>query len=249
MNEVILKAQDLDGYLTETDHEYIDRMTRIYRDVMSSYSILDTSRLEKEKKREEETLIRLFNEMGSMMQEICGAEKGLHVYSFQTPQQNHPEASRLIAKLRDAGVKVREGYDGVHVIGQRTIRPVDVKTLPYPGFPTDMQAQFMALLTLAKGTSVIAETVFENRFRHAEELKKMSADIKIEGSSAVISGIKCLSAAKVEATDLRAGASMIVAALTAEGVSEITNIHHIERGYENICGKLSAVGARIKIEE
>ena len=100
MNQVILKAEDLDGYLTAADRESIDHMDRIYREVMSCYSILDTSRLEKEKKREEETLIRLFNEMGTLMQQICGAEKGLHVYSFQTPQESHPEASRVIAKLR-----------------------------------------------------------------------------------------------------------------------------------------------------
>ena len=101
MNEVILKAEDLDGYLSKADREYIERMDKIYREVMSCYSILDTSRLEKEKKREEEALIRLFNEMGSIMQEICMVEKGLHVYSFKTPQESHPEASRLISKLRD----------------------------------------------------------------------------------------------------------------------------------------------------
>ena len=101
MSKVILKAEDFDGYLTESDRNYIDCMYKIYREVMSCYSILDTSKLAKEKKREEETLIRLFNEMGSMMQEICKAEKGLHVYSFQTSQESHPEASRVIAKLRD----------------------------------------------------------------------------------------------------------------------------------------------------
>ena len=108
MNQVILKAEDLDGYLTENDHRYIESMDRIYREVMSSYSILDTSRLDKEKKREEETLIRLFNEMGTIMQEICKAEKGLHVYSFKTPQESHPEASRLIAKLRDVNTENEE---------------------------------------------------------------------------------------------------------------------------------------------
>jgi uracil phosphoribosyltransferase len=101
MNQVILKAEDLDGYLTDADRRHIEHMDRIYREVMSCYSILDTSRPEKEKRREEEALIRLFNEMGNIMQEICGAEKGLHVYSFETPQENHPETSRLIAKLRD----------------------------------------------------------------------------------------------------------------------------------------------------
>ena len=108
MNQVILKAEDLDGYLTSSDRECIDHMNRIYREVMSSCSILETSRLEKEKKREEETLIRLFNEMGTMMQEICGAEKQLHVYSFETPQESHAEASRLIAKLRDFGTENEE---------------------------------------------------------------------------------------------------------------------------------------------
>ena len=101
MNNIILKAEDLDGYLTQADREYIDGMDRIYREVMSCYSILDTSRLEKEKKREEETLIRLFNKMGTMMQELCKTEKRLHVYSFETPQESHAEASRVIAKLRD----------------------------------------------------------------------------------------------------------------------------------------------------
>ena len=101
MNQVIFKAEDLDGYLSASDREYIGHMDRIYREVMSCFSILDTSRIEKEKRREEENLIRLFNEMGSIMQEICGTEKGLHVYSFETPQESHPEASRLIAKLRD----------------------------------------------------------------------------------------------------------------------------------------------------
>jgi UDP-N-acetylglucosamine 1-carboxyvinyltransferase len=155
----------------------------------------------------------------------------------------------VIAKLQEAGVTVEEGYDGVHVIGGPRLAAVDIKTMPYPGFPTDMQAQFMALLTLADGASVITETVFENRFSHVGELKKMSADIKTNGHSAVINGIKCLSGAAVEATDLRAGAAMIVAALAAEGITEISNIQHIERGYENICGKLAAVGAKIELVE
>ena len=155
----------------------------------------------------------------------------------------------VTAKLKEAGVTVEEGYDGVHVIGGPHLLPVDVKTMPYPGFPTDMQAQFMALLTIAGGTSVITETVFENRFRHAVELKKMSADIKTNGHSAVINGVKRLHGAAVEATDLRAGAAMIVAALAAENITEISNIHHIERGYENICGKLAAVGAKIALVE
>ena len=108
MNEIILKAQDLDGYLTTSDHKYIESMSRIFKEVMSSYSVFDTSKIKKEKKREEENLIRLFNEMGGIMQEICGVEKRLHVYSFETPQENHPEASRLIAKLRDVKTENQE---------------------------------------------------------------------------------------------------------------------------------------------
>ena len=108
MNEVILKAEDLDDYLTTADREHIDHMDKIYREVMSCYSILDTSRIDKEKKREEDNLIRLFNEMGTLMQEICRAEKGLHVYSFETPQESHPEASRLISKLRDIKTENQE---------------------------------------------------------------------------------------------------------------------------------------------
>ena len=155
----------------------------------------------------------------------------------------------ITAKLQEAGVRVEEGYDGVHVIGGPQLLAVDLKTMPYPGFPTDMQAQFMALLTIANGTSVITETVFENRFCHAQELTKMSADIKTNGHSAVINGIRRLRGAAVEATDLRAGAAMIVAALAAENTTEISNIQHIERGYENICGKLAAVGAKIALIE
>jgi len=108
MNEVILKAQDLDGTLTASDHEYIERMDKIYREVLSCYSILDTSRIEGEKQREEKNLIRLFNEMGAIMQEICGVEERLHVYSFETPQESHPEASHLIAKLRDVRTENEE---------------------------------------------------------------------------------------------------------------------------------------------
>lgn len=108
MNQIVLKAEDLDGYLTSSDRDYIDQMDRIYREVMSCYSILDTSKVEKEKKREEVNLIRLFNDMGIIMQEICAAERRLHVYSFETPQESHPEASRLIAKLRDVRTENQE---------------------------------------------------------------------------------------------------------------------------------------------
>ena len=130
--------------------------------------------------------------------------------------------------------------------GARKIKPVDIKTLEYPGFPTDMQAQFMSLMSLAEGTSVINETIFENRFTHVAELQRMGADIQIEGRSAVVKGVPKLSAAPVMATDLRASASLILAGLAAEGRTVISRIYHLDRGYENIEQKLSALGADIK---
>lgn len=152
----------------------------------------------------------------------------------------------VIAKLLEAGVNLIEEENGIRVIGTGQIKPVDIKTLPYPGFPTDMQAQLMALLTIAKGTSVITETVFENRFMHVDELKRMGADIKIEGRTAVIEGVKTLTSAPVKATDLRAGAALIIAAMATEGTTEISCIHHIDRGYDKIENKLSKIGVNIK---
>lgn len=155
----------------------------------------------------------------------------------------------LTAKLIECGASMEIGYDSIHILGNKDIDPVDIKTLPYPGFPTDAQAQFMALLTLARGTSVITETVFENRFMHAAELMKMGADISIDGNSATVNGVSRLNGASVRATDLRGGAAMVIAGQMAQGVTEITDIHHIERGYENLVGKLEAIGTRIKLVE
>jgi UDP-N-acetylglucosamine 1-carboxyvinyltransferase len=151
----------------------------------------------------------------------------------------------VTAKLKEAGVAIEERIDGVMVRGTNKVKAVDVKTLPYPGFPTDMQAQFMALMTVASGTSVITETVFENRFMHVDELKRMGASIKIEGRSAIVEGVGSLTGCPVKATDLRAGAAMVLAGLIAEGKTEISCIHHIDRGYEDIVGKLSSLGADI----
>lgn len=155
----------------------------------------------------------------------------------------------VIAKLRETGAHIEEYEDKIRVISSGIIKPVDIKTLPYPGFPTDMQAQFMALLSIAEGTSIINETIFENRFMHANELMRMGVDVKIEGSSAVLKGKNTLSGAKVRATDLRAGAALILAGLVAEGETEITDIHHIKRGYANIVEKLQKVGANIRFEQ
>jgi UDP-N-acetylglucosamine 1-carboxyvinyltransferase len=123
---------------------------------------------------------------------------------------------------------------------------VDIKTMPYPGFPTDMQAQLMAVLSLAKGTSVVTETVFENRFMHANELKRMGARIKIEGRTAIVQGVPRLTGAPVKATDLRAGAALVIAGLAADGESEISNVHHIDRGYDRLEEKLRNLGADIR---
>lgn len=153
----------------------------------------------------------------------------------------------LIAKLREMGAYVMEGENGILVRApEGPLKAVDVKTLPYPGFPTDMQSQMMALQLVAKGTSMMTETVFENRFMHVEELKRMGASIKINGRTAVIEGGKKLSGAEVKATDLRAGAALILAGLAAEGVTEVTELHHLDRGYVDIVGKLKALGADIK---
>jgi UDP-N-acetylglucosamine 1-carboxyvinyltransferase len=152
----------------------------------------------------------------------------------------------LLAKVSEAGAEVRTGDGTITVRGTGTIRPVNIKTLPYPGFPTDMQAQFMSLMTLAEGASVIHETIFENRFTHVAELRRMGADIVIEGGSAVVTGVPKLSGAPVMATDLRASASLILAGLAAEGQTVVSRIYHLDRGYEAIEQKLAALGADIK---
>ena len=152
----------------------------------------------------------------------------------------------VIAKLKEAGVDLLEDTEGVTVRGSDRIKAIDIKTLPYPGFPTDMQAQFMAMMCIAAGTSVVTETVFENRFMHVDELKRMGANIKIEGRSAVVEGIGKLTGCPVKATDLRAGAALVLAALVADGKTEIGCIHHIDRGYDNLVGKFKALGADIE---
>lgn len=151
----------------------------------------------------------------------------------------------ITAKLREVGVEISEELSSIHVKAGDNINPIDVKTHPYPGFPTDMQPQMTSLMTKAKGTSMIIETIFENRFMHLAELKRMGANVKIEGRSAIIEGSP-LTGAKVKATDLRAGAALILAGMIAEGTTEITDIEHIERGYVKIHEKLRALGANIE---
>jgi len=151
-----------------------------------------------------------------------------------------------IAKLREIGAKVvAEGADGLRLIPGR-LRATDIETLPYPGFPTDMQAQFMALLARSEGDSVITETVFENRLRHVAELNRMGADIRVKGNNAIIRGVPLLSGAPVVATDLRASAALVLAALAAEGKTTIQGLHHLDRGYDNLEGKLRQLGAKLQ---
>lgn len=152
----------------------------------------------------------------------------------------------VIAKLIESGAEVIEDEESVRVIGGKDLKPIKIKTLPYPGFPTDMQAQFMALMTKLKGENIVLETVFENRFMHANELVKMGANIKCEDREAVIMGGTPLKGAKVKATDLRAGAALILAGLTAQGTTEIGDIFHIDRGYEDIEMKFRNLGANIE---
>ena len=164
----------------------------------------------------------------------------------------------LLEKLRSVGLSVIEGRESIRITGPETVsgstrgallRSIDVKTQPYPGFPTDLQAQIMALMTLAGGLSVITETIFENRFMHVAELQRMGADIRVNGTSAIVKGGSRLLGAPVMATDLRASACLVVAGLAAKGVTEISRIYHLERGYENLVEKLSGLGATIRREK
>jgi UDP-N-acetylglucosamine 1-carboxyvinyltransferase len=154
--------------------------------------------------------------------------------------------SSLIAKMEEMGITIREEEDGVRVIGTDKMKAVDIKTMPHPGFPTDMQSQMMALLLRANGTSMITETVFENRFMHVEEFRRMNADIKIEGRSVILNGLSNLQGAEVSATDLRAAAALVLTGLVSEGVTRVTELKHLDRGYVDFHGKLARLGADIE---
>ncbi|MGD0914927.1 MAG: UDP-N-acetylglucosamine 1-carboxyvinyltransferase [Thermodesulfobacteriota bacterium] len=180
-------------------------------------------------------------EAGTLMV-AAGLTRG-NIKMLRCPVQ-HMET--VVNKLRESGMEIDFEGEGVRVVGNRRIRSVDVKTQPYPGFPTDMQAQFMVLMSLAKGLSVICETIFENRFIHVSEVQRMGADIRIQGNSAIIQGVQSLGGAQVMATDLRASASLILAGLAAEGVTEVSRVYHLDRGYEELDRKLSKLGADIR---
>ncbi len=181
-------------------------------------------------------------EAGSMM--VAAAITGGDVEIANAPAE-HLDA--VIVKLREAGVEISSnGNPGLRVRRRGELRPVELRTLPYPGFPTDLQAQMMALLTQAAGTSVITETIFENRFMHAPELIRMGGDILMKGPTAVVRGPTRLSGAPVMATDLRASMSLILAGLAAENTTELSRVYHLDRGYEALDAKLSSLGARIE---
>ncbi|WP_067624834.1 UDP-N-acetylglucosamine 1-carboxyvinyltransferase [Alicyclobacillus acidiphilus] len=176
---------------------------------------------------------------------VAAALKGEGVY-VENALSHH--LMSLIAKLEEAGARIEDRVDGIHVWpceGGR-MKPLDVKTHYYPSYPTDMQAQIIAALSVAQGTSTVTETVFENRFLHVAELQRMGANIHIEGRTAVIEGIERLSGARVTATDLRAGAALVIAGLIADGETEVHGLHHLDRGYDNLVAKFQALGARIE---
>ena len=155
----------------------------------------------------------------------------------------------IISKLEECGCNFEINKNNIVMEAPKKLKSVDIKTMPYPGFPTDMQSVFIAMLCIAKGTSIVVENIFENRFKFANELKRMGAKINIEGKVAIIKGVRKLSGATVEATDLRGGAAVVVAGLIAKGKTRVNNIEYILRGYEGLDKKLSKIGANIKVEK
>jgi UDP-N-acetylglucosamine 1-carboxyvinyltransferase len=175
---------------------------------------------------------------------VAGAITGGHV-RLKNTRPDHLDA--VVAKLREAGARVETGDTWIEMdMKRKRPRAVDVRTAPYPAFPTDMQAQFAALNTVAEGVSTITETIFENRFMHMLEMRRMGAEIRLEGNTAIIRGVPKLTAAPVMATDLRASASLVLAGLVADGTTHVERIYHIDRGYECIEEKLQQLGAQIK---
>ncbi len=174
---------------------------------------------------------------------VAGAMTGGRIVLKGPP---HATLATVYDKLRETGANLTAAGDDLIVEAGETVRSVDLTTRPYPGFPTDMQAQFMALMTIGDGVALINETIFENRFMHVSELVRLGADIALEGHTAVVKGIRRLSGAPMMATDLRASASLILAALAARGRSEISRVYHLDRGYDRLDEKLAALGADIR---
>jgi UDP-N-acetylglucosamine 1-carboxyvinyltransferase len=179
-------------------------------------------------------------EAGTLL--VAGALPGNDV-TVRGCAPGHLEA--LVEKLRQVGAQVTAVKDGLRVVGDGRPRPTDVRTAPFPGFATDMQAQMMVLLTVAEGSSVVTETVFENRFMHVLELTRLGADIAVDGRTAVVKGVAALSGAPVMASDLRASAALVLAGLLARGTTEVRRVYHLDRGYERLEERLAPLGARI----
>jgi len=180
-------------------------------------------------------------EAGTLMAAAAATKGNVLIKNYDLPFME-----ALISKMKAAGITINEENGGLRIIGRNRLKSVDIKTLPHPGFPTDMQAQMMVLMSISSGLSVISETVFENRFMHVSELRRMGADIHIEGRSAIVRGKDKLSGAQVMATDLRASASLIIAGLVAEGKTEVSRIYHLDRGYDGLEKKLASLGANIE---
>ncbi|MCS7151403.1 MAG: UDP-N-acetylglucosamine 1-carboxyvinyltransferase [Endomicrobia bacterium] len=172
----------------------------------------------------------------------AGITKGELLLKQTVPQH----LSYVIKKLRSSGLKIETEEDKIYIRWVKMLKPQNITTRPYPYFPTDLQAQFMALMSITKGVSKIKETVFENRFLHVSELNRMGANIVVDGNTAIVTGVEKLKGAEVMVSDLRAGAALVLAGLAAEGISKISHIYHLDRGYENLADKLTSLGAKIK---
>jgi len=179
-------------------------------------------------------------EAATFMMAAC-ATRGDVLLEHVIPKHLDP----VTAKLREAGAMVEENGDWIRVRATGRLKAVQVKTLPYPGFPTDAQQPMTALLATAEGTSVVTDTIWEARFKHVDELRRMGARIRVEGRTAIIEGVERLTGAPVRATDLRAAAALVVAGLAARATTVVTGVHHIDRGYPHFCRRLAALGARI----
>jgi UDP-N-acetylglucosamine 1-carboxyvinyltransferase len=179
-------------------------------------------------------------EAGTFM--IAGAMTGGDIFIRKGESR---DLKAVTYKLQEAGVEIEEEKEGLRVKAKKGIQAVDIKTAPYPGFPTDLQAQMAALMTIARGFSIVTETIFENRFNHVAELVRMGADIRINGNQEVIRGVRRLSGAQVMASDLRGSASLVLAGLAAEGETQVSRIYHLDRGYEKMEEKLTRLGAKM----
>ena len=176
---------------------------------------------------------------------IAGAITGGEI---KITNANHEHIEPILTKLEEANCKIQVNKNEIEIIAPKRVKAVDIKTMPYPGFPTDMQSVFGALLATAKGTSIITENIFESRYKYVQELVRMGAKIKVEGRSAIIKGTKKFQGANVVATDLRGGAALVIAGLAAKGITEVENVDYILRGYENMEQKLKKLGAKIYLE-